>query len=435
MKARISAKHLTVRYFSLVAIAIITIHYSVFENTADDLEQAFLENQFSWVHQLTESALTDQNPLTASAFSTLLAEIKHSNQAFIEAIYNDKQLLPEDIAGVSQLEYGRIHALGDAAGLKARFLQKQALTLSNGSRFDVFYVLNNQLYEMSEDQMILAHRGQILVSLLLLGISLVVVVYISERLTRPISDFAKGLSKQSTQRLDTELQLKGAYTQELDDMLQTFNAYQARIKDLLERERSFNRYASHELRSPLMVIRGVGTLLGESTDPQFIEKQRQRLIHACNDMSEFIEVLLSLTRQTSQLQFAELAIDTSLVEKIISSHEGLIADKPIVWQLQIETDSTVAMPEAAFAILLGNLVKNAFTYTDEGTVDIRIDCDRMCVSDTGVGIDSQEHKPKGIGLGLLLVRDICRQFDCDYSLVANTQGGTDAIITFPPQHR
>ena len=157
-------------------------------------------------------------------------------------------------------------------------------------------MIDNTLYEFSEGELIGVHAKQLAVSLLLLVISLFVVMKIADRLTRPISRFANTLSEKSPDDLEPVEVPPGTETRELLKMVETFNDYQTRIRDLLERERAFNRYTSHELRTPLMVMQGAITLLGESKDEAFLNKQRRRLEKATGEINEFIDTLLSLTK-------------------------------------------------------------------------------------------------------------------------------------------
>ncbi len=93
-----------------------------------------------------------------------------------------------------------------------------------------------------------------------------------------------------------------------------------------------------------------------------------------------------------------------------------------------DSPKLVASP-GAVKILLGNLIKNAFTYTEEGAVVINVDTQRITVSDTGVGFDDSTQASKGYGLGLLIANDICRKYGWTLTLDSNGHGGCDAVLT------
>lgn len=90
----------------------------------------------------------------------------------------------------------------------------------------------------------------------------------------------------------------------------------------------------------------------------------------------------------------------------------------------------------------GNLIANAFHYTERGEVTIAIDARTLVVTDTGDGIDvarigdpgrSFVHGDKsvGYGLGLAIVSSLCDRFGWTLQLArANNDAGTRATLTF-----
>ncbi|QOQ70437.1 hypothetical protein [Photobacterium damselae] len=51
-----------------------------------------------------------------------------------------------------------------------------------------------------------------------------------------------------------------------------------------------------------MVIKGGLTLLGHSQQPEFVERQRNRMLPAVDEMQEYVQTLLSLTRENNLLK-------------------------------------------------------------------------------------------------------------------------------------
>nr|WP_272873578.1 HAMP domain-containing sensor histidine kinase [Aliamphritea spongicola] len=216
-------------------------------------------------------------------------------------------------------------------------------------------------------------------------------------------------------------------------MVETFNDYQARIRDLLERERAFNRYTSHELRTPLMVMKGAITLLGESKDEAFIEKQRQRLEKATGEIGEFIETLLTLTKAVEGAELIPRALSEEELTNIVANHQHLLNNKAVEWWVKVEGDPVIRMPEAAFHILLGNVIKNAFACVERGVVSVVVNSEGIQVCDTGPGLYGKSSASEGFGLGLLLVRDICHRYGWSFELKDNSASGSSgctAVIGF-----
>ena len=48
----------------------------------------------------------------------------------------------------------------------------------------------------------------------------------------------------------------------------------------------------------------------------------------------------------------------------------------------------------AFSVLVGNLIRNACQYTEEGSVTVSVETDRVVVRDTGVGMSEEERRAR-----------------------------------------
>ncbi len=105
----------------------------------------------------------------------------------------------------------------------------------------------------------------------------------------------------------------------------------------LEDDIEVNRYTSHELRTAIMVMQGAITLLAQSDDPIFIERQRKRLQKACFEISDFIETLLSLTQKLNPDECLPRHIDTAYLADILQAHQHLALEKPISLDIEIKT--------------------------------------------------------------------------------------------------
>jgi len=421
-----SAKQVTFLYFSIVAFAIIVIHASVFTITTEQMEYIYAHNRLGKIKSYAKQELAS-NDIDDQASIELQTQGKTDFDRNIK-IYFDLDNLPEGFPKATQIPYDESIEIEFEPTLQAYFVMKVNMAI-NGELKDVLLVIDNSLYENSEEQLLPNQVKPIVISFLLLLTSLLVVLKISERLTQPISSFAKTLAEKSPDDLTPLPFPDGTYTKELLKMIDTFNHYQSRINALLERERSFNRYISHELRSPLMVMSGAITLLGESNDPKFIDKQRQRLRKSSKQMEEFIETLLSLSKVQEGIDLLPRQISESELKNIAIAHEHLLKNKAVDWRIIVNSSPAVNIPEAAFHILLGNLIKNAFLYTQQGHVTIVTTQQTIQVIDSGMGLNESNSKPEGFALGLLLVKDICHRYGWSFELKNNDVSGCTATIS------
>lgn len=217
-----------------------------------------------------------------------------------------------------------------------------------------------------------------------------------------------------------------------------FEGYLTRIHGFVERERAFTANLSHELRTPLTVIRGAADLL--LADPQLTQTMHQRIerIHrATEEMSELTPALLALARETSH---ADTRINVSPeVRRLIDSHAYLLNNKPVEVDVSLPEAFQVNADPALLRVVLGNLIRNAYSYTDEGHIGIRLEAPDFIISDTGRGIDPElfrnlfePHLPgaQGSGIGLSLVKRICERYRWQLAIENNGTNGTLIRLRF-----
>lgn len=428
MKTIPTTKRLTFLYFSIVACALIALHASVYIFTTEDIEHLYANNRLDNIHRHASRVYAEHD---LSGLDHLVLQYFGEGEPYqAPTYYFNWDKLPKDLPSPIDIKLGESIEFPPENGAPSYFARRVELVAS-GITYPALLVLDISLYEQSEDQLLPVHTKQIAISAVLLIISLFVVMTIASRLTRPIATFANALSTRSPDDLSPITLPDASPTQELLKMVETFNSYQARIQTLLERERAFNRYASHELRTPLMVMQGAITLLGEAQDPAFVEKQRIRLQKATLEMREFVDTLLSISKATEDSLQMPRTLSKAMLVDIATTHQHLLGSKPVTWKVEILDTVEISIPEAAFHILVGNLIKNAFAYTEQGYVIIRVHRYGLDVIDTGLGLTAQSQTHQGFGLGLLLVRDICHQFHWHFSLRDNDeQQGCLARITF-----
>ena len=108
----------------------------------------------------------------------------------------------------------------------------------------------------------------------------------------------------------------------------------------------------------------------------------------------------------------------------------------------------VLATEKIIDIVLGNLLRNALTYTKKGEVTVTLRADSVEVKDSGMGMSERElasafepfyraessrEATKGHGLGLSIVRRLANQFGWQISAVSRPAEGTSVTIRFAPK--
>ncbi len=427
MKHTRSAKFHTILYFSIVAFALITIHVSVYWHTTEGFEHLYGQNRLDQIKEHSEQMLANVDVTGQPSIHFQLQG--HSELDKGTEIVFDFSLLPDWFPNLDDLNWDEGVEVLSKSGDEAYFLMKTKFHTATGLR-DAVLLMDFRLYELSEDQLFASHAEQVAISIVILVVSLLVVIKISDRLTRPISSFARTLAGKTTEDLDPVPLPKGTVTRELTEMVEMFNRYLERISALVKRERSFSRYASHEIRTPLTVMKGALTLMEVSDDPEFQSLQRERLNDAVREMGELIETLLSLSREARDDETIPRHLTEPELAEIARDYEHLLTGKNLGWKIDVKGDPEVRMPKGTFRVLLGNLVKNAFTYTEKGEVLIEAFPGGINVVCDGTMPEEHEHIREGFGLGLLLVRDICHRFGWYTEHEISEMGGWTTKITF-----
>ena len=261
---------------------------------------------------------------------------------------------------------------------------------------------------------------------------------------KPVTDLVnrvRGLS----QSAKPELLAPHFAPDEVGLLAATLDDHARRLTALVERDREFNADVSHELRTPLAVIRGATELLLAQDDlPEKTVLRLRRIERAVRQSGELTEALLLLSRSERARPPRGEAIDiAALSEVVVDTYRTQLGAKPVTVRVERISPVEVAAPRAVLAVALGNLIGNAFKYTAEGEVVVRVGNGKVQVEDTGIGIKPEdaarlfergvrgESAPgHGAGLGLAIVRRLCELYDWKVVLAPGREGGTIATLAF-----
>ncbi len=217
-----------------------------------------------------------------------------------------------------------------------------------------------------------------------------------------------------------------------------------RVEQLIERERNFTREASHELRSPLTVIRmATDNLLGRPLDDgarTMVEKIRA----AAQDMVELTEALLLLAREHEGVLASESVNVNEVLRQELARCRMIYGAKPLEFRLDEVVALEIDAAPRLLAIVLGNLLRNACAYTDAGTIVITVTSRGVSIRDSGIGM-SKEHlgrvftpyfrvsqaRGSGHGIGLTLVKRISDRCGWVVDINSEPSRGTQVEVSLP----
>lgn len=233
----------------------------------------------------------------------------------------------------------------------------------------------------------------------------------------------------------------GPETQQLAAALQRMGE---RTREFVRRERDFTRDASHELRTPLTVIRVASDLMqGDPGLPERLQRSIGRIQRAGRDMEEVIDAFLILARESEVEPQREDFDVRDVVYEQVEQARPLLAGKPVELHVVEAGSPRLHASPRVLSVMVGNLLRNACTFTEKGRVDVRIDSDRIVIQDTGIGMTDEILKraydpfyradtgnPSGKGMGLSIVRRLGERFGWPVNIESAPGHGTMVVIRF-----
>jgi signal transduction histidine kinase len=269
----------------------------------------------------------------------------------------------------------------------------------------------------------------------------------ARRMARPLSDLAALVQATppsqlagalAERRLDHELQV---LADRLAESLRALDAHAAR-------DQLFTRYASHELRSPVAVLKGAAELLRATPEAQErrVRRPLERIERATSDMEAIIGAFLWLARERSEVDSSPPEPLAPIVERVVERYRHLLAGKPVEVRIDQRAAPTVAAPPAVIEVVVGNLVANALHYTERGDVAVTLEDHAVIVTDTGPGMRDDQiesftqsfvrgEKSVGYGLGLSIVLSLCDRFGWSLVIDSKVGAGTRATLHFQRSKR
>lgn len=209
------------------------------------------------------------------------------------------------------------------------------------------------------------------VALVLVVAGALVALWLSRRITRPLSALVHAVRHAEQDALDwhpptatgpTEVAVLSAHLASLMTRLQAFVA----------REQAFTRDASHEIRTPLAVMRlQLDHLLSLGTLEAPLRASLTGLHKAAEDLERIVSTLLWLAREDTRPSPPELVAVRPLVERAIIDQSLKLDDDRSDVAVEIPDAARMTAPRGALALLVGNLIGNAFSHAALGRISIQ----------------------------------------------------------------
>ena len=246
------------------------------------------------------------------------------------------------------------------------------------------------------------------------------------RLARAVSDWDEQSTGLDGWRPD---QLSRRTDADVATLANSLYGFANRIAGYNQRERNFTRDASHELRSPLTVIKMSADMLAD--DPmlgEFGQRSVQRIKRSTREMEALVEALLILARESDNGLTEEDFIVNDVIRHELPDVMDMLEGRPITLELDEPARFALHGSPRVFAVLCWQLIRNACQQADGGTVVITVMPGVVTVTHR---CDDSQSRPNRHGFELAIAQRISERFHWPLELQTHDGRRHIARIRFP----
>lgn len=293
-------------------------------------------------------------------------------------------------------------------------------------------------------------RSALRLALMIAGAAAIVWIAVTLAL-RPLYRLSDAIAERNPSDLHP---IEQEVPKEVQGLVDTVNSFMVRLQSALNSLRHFSGNASHQLRTPLAIIRtqlALASRAGSLAEAQAAARKgddavahAERILAQLLLMAKIDAAGSAEPRRHDPIDIAELAQATT------ADYVPLAAQAGIDLGFEAAGPAPVRAEPLLFGEMLRNLIENAIAYAGRGaevTVSVRAEggATRLRVVDNGPGIPAERRAEvlqrfargghgiaPGMGLGLPIVEDIAALFGATLMLEDGPTGrGLCATVTFP----
>ena len=235
------------------------------------------------------------------------------------------------------------------------------------------------------------------------------------------------------------------YYEENKNIINATNNMLIRLNDQKNQQMDFIHSASHEMKTPLTVMKGYTGMLErwaiDDGDKDIIKEYVGVISSTINESTQLIEKLLFLVQND-----IELTLETLNLEKLVREIYMNLLIKYPESELVIEGNGEVSTDKVLIKLLLLNLMENAIKYGDNKKIEIEISDKFLSISNDGEHIEkenlkrifdrfyredkSRNNEVEGHGLGLSIVKVISKQLGFQVEIKNKEKAGVISKLYF-----
>ncbi|TWF40538.1 signal transduction histidine kinase [Chitinophaga polysaccharea] len=283
-----------------------------------------------------------------------------------------------------------------------------------------YYKISSYNYVIRSEEIFRGMLGAVVWKMLLMILTVSITArLLSRKIFSPLRHTMKAIHRFDLKK-KKKLQLPETNTTEFKEL----NAFLTKMTDKAVEDyaavKEFSENASHELQTPLAVIRSKIELLSETN----IDSVQAALI---GDMQNAIEKLSHINRSLillTKLENQEFKVSESIkfcrvAKDVMATYEDWITMREIKLTSSLDKNIPLSIHPALAEMLISNLLSNAIRHNrDGGQINVLLTASELCISNTGLPpqiptcelfqrFKKSNQSADSIGLGLAIVKQIC----------------------------
>ena len=284
--------------------------------------------------------------------------------------------------------------------------------------------------------------------------ALVLALFLSQILTKPITNLSRSMRKMGKGDLSVRVPVRDSG--ELRELAENYNTMAAQLERLDKTRSQFVSNASHELKTPLTTMKiMLETVMYQPDMPEDLRREfMQDMNHEIDRLTGIVTDLLTLTRVDGDKNGMkqEPVNMSALTEEVLRMLSPAAEKRGQHLESNIEPGLQMMGDKARLNQILYNLTDNAIKYSPDGgriAVSLRAEPEGLVwrVRDNGVGIppEDQEHiferfyrvdkarsrETGGTGLGLSIVKQLVSMHGGTITVHSEPNRGSEFKVVFP----
>lgn len=272
---------------------------------------------------------------------------------------------------------------------------------------------------------------------------------LSKFILRPIKQLIETMKENTREEKWKTIEIDGKSKDELYEMENTFNEMIAHLKDNFQKQEEFVSDASHELKTPISIIKSYAELLKRrgKSHPEVYEESVDAIDTEADRMQQLVNQLLALAKNKQSVVSSKLDI-VDLVEKTAETFREAY-ERNIEFQAE-ESNVFVEGNKEQLEQIIYILLSNAIQYSDKEimlSVLVHRDDVELHIMDKGPGISSEDQKrifdrfyrideartrtSGGTGLGLAIAKSIATTHGGDLTVKSEKGKGSTFMLRLP----